>query len=164
MRKLLLIAIAALTLFITAHVFGAPKSGGPIRIYATGGDIRPKVAILNYRLAEAGLEFAAADTAEEADVQVTFVDGPADRLGWVGRATPLSGRIELVRGQDAEAAVLLHEMLHCAGLSHEDDPSSVMSATTERWQEVRPEHIEALRRLRGMTWAGRFAAAVKVFF
>lgn len=164
MRKLLLIVIAGLILFAAAHVFSTPKTDGPIRIYATGGDIRPKVAILNYRLAAAGLEFAAADTAEEADIQVTFVEAIAGKSRAVGTSHPFSGYIEIVRGADAEGAILLHEMLHCAGLGHEDDPSSVMHADTRKWQQVRPEHIEALRRLPGMTGFGRFVAQIKSVF
>jgi len=140
------------------------RLGNEIRIYAMGGDIRPMVASLNRRLGSEGLALTIVDAAEAADVQVTFVDVVAGEPGYAGASSAFYGQIEIERGREADGDVLLHEMLHCVGVDHEDDPTSLMYPNTGAGQLLKPHHVEELRRLAGITTFGRIIALLRLIF
>src|SRR5262245_362357 len=124
MRKLLILLLILAVLF-TLAAKGKPADGDIIKIHATDAGVHPMVEVINARLADQGLTIIFVDTPEEADVRVLFVD-PAENSDDAATAYPYDGRIEIVRGKGETGAVLFHELLHCAGLDHEDNSSSVM--------------------------------------
>jgi hypothetical protein len=137
-----------------------------IKIYATGGNVRPLISHINHRLASDGLRLELVPTPEIADVRVSIVKVPGGHLKYDGRpecegtCLPWLGRIQIA--PNASAMTLLHEILHCAGIAHEDDPLSVMYPTSSYAAfRIKPEHIKALRKLPGITTFGRLIAQIR---
>jgi hypothetical protein len=164
MKRLFLCAIP-FALLIGIGAYNAEPSGSEIRIYSTDADIHPVVARLNRRLAREGLTILVVDVANDADVRVKFVDVAAGDPTNGGASWPYDGRIEIARDDNEDlATTLLHEMLHCAGVGHEYDPTSVMYRESGARRQLRPHHVSALRRLPGITTPGRFIAQLRTFF
>jgi hypothetical protein len=131
-----------------------------INIYATGGDIRSKLAMVNAALVRDGLRLELVDKPELADVRVSFVEVPSQNPEREGAAWPWLGRIEIV--PNASYLTLLHEILHCAGVAHEDDQLSVMYRHASFGAcVIKPAHIRALRKLPGITRFGRLIAQIQ---
>src|SRR5262245_16915610 len=135
-----------------------------IRIYAMGGDIRPIVASLNHRLGSEGLALTIVDAADEADVQVKFVDVVAGEPRYAGAASAFYGGVEVERGGGGGGGVLVHRMVHLVGVEPEDDPTSLMYPNTGAEQQLKPHHVEELRRLAGITTFGRIIAQLRLIF
>src|SRR5262249_61658938 len=131
---------------------------------AAAGHFSPIVASLNHRLGSEGLAFTTVDAADEADVRVKFVDVVAGEPRYAGASSAFHGWIEIERGREADGDVLLHEMLHCVGVDHEDDPTSLMYPNTGAGQQLKPHHVEELRRLAGITTFGRIIAQLRLIF
>src|SRR5262245_11513092 len=109
MKFLLLFpAIAALALLIGAGAFR-----DEIRIYCIDPEIRPIVEAASEKLRDSSLFLVVVGEASEADVTAEYVDKLGDPVT-AAVAYPLNGRIEMLRGADAN--ILLHELIHCAGL------------------------------------------------
>lgn len=70
------------------------------------------------------------------------------------------GTVKLRRGFPNNYINLMHEILHCAGMPHEDDPTSVMYLYEGGPSELRQHHVEALRRLAGITPLGRIGRQI----
>jgi hypothetical protein len=140
------------------------RPGNEIRIYTNDfEEMLPIIARVNRRLAPEGLIVTVTDTAASADVQVMLVDGIAGAPNTAGVARAYEGQIEIVRRKYADGNTLIHELLHCAGVSHEpDDPSSVMYPASMAWQQLKPHHVEALRRLAGITAFERIVAQCRL--
>jgi hypothetical protein len=164
MKRLFLCASPLIFLMGIGVYSEEPRPGNEIRIYAMGGDIHLIVASLNRRLGSEGLAFTIVDAAEAADVQVTFVDVVAGEPRYAGASSTYYGRIEIERGRGDDDDILLHEMLHCVGVDHEDDPTSLMNPNTGAGQQLKPHHVEELRRLAGITTFGRISALFRLIF
>lgn len=163
--KLLFLCASLLICLIGIGVYSEERRpGNEIRIYAMGGDILPVVASLNRRLGSEGLAFTIVDAAEAADVQVTFVEVVAGDPSFAGASSAFYGRIQIERGREADGDLLLHEMLHCVGVDHEDDPTSLMYSKTGAGQQLKPHHVEELRRLAGITTFERIVAHYQLIF
>lgn len=162
MKRTLLITILLLVVFTA--LASADSNGNTIRIYAEGGDFSEIVAFANIKIEPQGLSIVIVDVPEDADIKVALVNSlPGRTTGAISHA--YNGEIEMkpevfpAIGGDT----LLHEMGHCAGLGHESDPRSVMYESTGFGsQQLKTRHVEALRRLSGITPLGRWIAQVKV--
>lgn|SRR5262245_23268085 len=158
-RTLLIIAIA---LCIFTALASANSSGSEIKVYSADREIHQIVELANERLTEVGITLLFVDAIEDADVTVSIVDKLSDPTA-AAISHAYSGEIQILRDvQGMTADVLLHELLHCAGLDHEDDPKSMMYGKTGLGrQELKPHHIAALRKLSGITAVGRWVAQVR---
>lgn len=137
---------------------GQSQDGYTIRV-CSERDISEIIDYNNQWLSATSIRFALADS--DCDVEVII---GLNRSGVAADALPLTGRIRLGHHPDYRVS-FMHEALHLAGLGHEPhDRASVMwthamndPAVT---RQLRPHHVEALRRLAGITPAGRVAAQI----
>lgn len=156
-------AVCILGLILMAASYGT-RDGNEVKLYVKGQDIRPVVTYLNGLLRPAALTLRIVDVESDADVSVEFRDniGAPDA---VGTANAALGQIYLLNSipGDHIYTVLLHELLHCAGLGHEpDDQSSVLYTHSRRQGQLKKRHQRELRRLAGITAPERIIAHVRM--
>src|SRR5262249_15065862 len=126
--------IYCLALGVIIIAIYSARSGDEINIYSTGRNIRPVVEHLNFLVASESLKFRIVDKEAYPDVSVNFQDDIGDSSA-LGISYPLIGRIYVANSVPADQVyvVLIHEFLHCAGVSHEpEDPTSVMYTHSQR--------------------------------
>lgn len=132
-----------------------------IRVYCPDGDISHFLGTYNQQLAGENIQFF--QVSEPGDVTVRFGTRKAVHAG---EAFVLLGEVRFNPHAPDATATLLHEMLHCAGVGHDDDPRSVMyKYAVQGEHEIRrlnALHIEALRRLAGISSMGRVGAQIGV--
>lgn len=120
-------------------------------------EIGALVSYSNQWLAATDVRFTLAS--DSCDVTMKMVSGNAGGVERAeGVAYTIFGEIELQRG--GHPSSLMHEVLHCAGVPHENDPTSIMWRYSGGPSELRMHHVEALRRLAGITPFGRIRAQV----
>jgi hypothetical protein len=101
----------------------------------------------------------------DADISVEFRenigDPTADAVSHAYR-----GHIAIANSAPTSAltAILTHELLHCAGESHDEDPTSVMYPKTRSQVKLQESQIRDLRRLSGITWPERLVAQCRNLF
>lgn len=88
------------------------------------------------------------------------------KAGAAGAAYVLVGEIELSQHSDIRVS-FMHEILHCAGIGHEpNDRTSVMFTHASRdpaeTRQLHPHHLNALRRLAGISPIGRIRSQIEV--
>lgn len=107
-------------------------------------NLRPALAILNARLVGERLRFEQVESDE--DVMVRIEDIGRSQ----GRGSPTHARIWLQRDLPAESVpkVLLHEILHCAGVGHME-AGNIMEPNLEESFMLTAEQIAALRGFAG---------------
>jgi len=157
------IFICAVSLIIPSLAY-AGRTGDEIKIYATGRDIQSIVEDVNSQIAPKSLTLRIVDEESDADVDVTFQDDignpVADAVSYTYR-----GHIYIANSapSDALSFILLHELLHCAGVDHEpNDPTSIMFTHTRTHGQLKEWHLRNLRRLAGVTAPERFVAQLRV--
>jgi hypothetical protein len=144
----------------------AGRAGDEIKFYITGRNIRPVIEHLNFLVASESLKFRIVDVESDADVSIKFQDDIGDPNA-VGVSYALFGQIYIVNSLPADQVyvVLIHEILHCAGVGHEsEDPSSVMYTHSQRQGQLKKWHMRYLRRLAGITFPERFVAQIRMLF
>lgn len=142
------------------------NEGDTIRVHCNNCNIDPHLNHLSELLASANIKLISADKLA-ADVDISIV--PTDQMPGAdvaGSASPLTGHIDLnqnyINTQESYV-IVLHEILHCAGVGHEpDDPSSLMHTHAHTFGQMRERHIKSLRRLSGITKIGRIGALLAV--
>jgi hypothetical protein len=166
------IAIALMILTGSTAMF-AMRNGNTIRVHCAGCDISAQLGHLNSLLAPANVRLEASE-AGAADVTISLVS--ADQMPKpgtpnavaAGAANPLTGHIDIdsyYANSQYGYVVILHEIIHCAGVGHEpEDPSSLMHTEAHVFGELKQHHIRALRRLSGITPPERVAALIFVVF
>jgi hypothetical protein len=141
----------------------ASRPGDEIKVYSTGRNIRPVIDHLNSLVASESLRIRIVDVESDSDVSIKFEDD----LGYsnaVGLAYPFCGKIYITNlvPPDQIYVVLMHEILHCAGVGHEpEDPSSIMYTHSQRQGQLKKWHTQYLRRLAGITIPGRIVAQIR---
>jgi hypothetical protein len=142
----------------------AGRAGDEIKIYATGRDIQPIIEDVNSQIAHKSLTLRIVDEESDADVDVTFQEdignSDADAVSYTYR-----GHIYIANSAPTDSLnfILLHELLHCAGVNHEpNDPTSIMFTHTRAHGRLKEEHIRYLRRLAGLTFPERIIAQLRV--
>ena len=142
------------------------RAGDEIKIYATGRNIGPVVEHLNSLVAAQSLKFRIVEEESDADISVNFQDDIGDSSA-LGISYPLIGRIYVANSVPADQVyvVLIHEFLHCAGVSHEpEDPTSVMYTHSQRQGQLKKWHARYLKRLVGITTPERIVAQLRLVF
>jgi len=157
------LCVAILVISILGYV---GRQGDAIKIYSTGRDIQSVVENLNYAVASDSISFKVVDTESDADVSVAFLNDignpRADAVSYAYR-----GQIDIANSapDDSLGVILLHEILHCAGVGHEpDNPSSIMYVHTHKHGQLNPEQIRDLKRLSGIKAPERLIAQFRLFF
>lgn len=156
------LAIVATIVAIVALSQSRGGGGDTIRIYAADERLQSIIAELNTQLSQFdnAVKIETADTESAADVSVSTVERFPERDA-LAKAYTFQGRIKMcedaVNSYEAPM-ILLHELLHCAGVAHNETPHSVMNAKSTAFAQVSDEQIEQLRKLAGITFAGRIAA------
>jgi len=82
-------------------------------------------------------------------ISILLVDPPENKRNRAGYATLTDEGCEIQLSKflyeptrkDYLRAVFLHELGHCAGLDHDNDPTSLMYPTTNRYSEYTPEAL-----------------------
>lgn len=164
MKRLYICCYAILPIIIIGVYAG--RTGDVIKIYLIGRDIRPIVNHLNVLVASESLKFQIVDEESDADVSIRFQDDIGDPNA-VGISYALFGQIYILNSlpTDQVYVVLIHEILHCAGVGHEPkDPSSVMYTHSQRQGKLKKWHMRYLRRLAGITFPERIVAQIRLLF
>lgn len=144
----------------------AGRTGDEIKIYSTGRNIRPVVEHINFLVASESLTFRIVDAESDADVSIKFQDDIGDSNA-DGVSYAYRGQIYIANSvpDDHVHVVLIHEILHCAGVGHEpEDPSSVMYTHSQRQGQLKKWHLRYLRRLAGITVPERIVAQIRLPF
>jgi hypothetical protein len=163
MKRLFICVTVVLILTIGAY---ASREGDTIKIHVTGRDPQPLINDFNSQFGDQSLRLEMVESESDADVSVSFQDDigdpGADAVSYAYR-----GHIDIANSAPNAALtkILVHELLHCAGVNHEpEDPSSVMYTHTNSQGRVKGSHIRNLRRLSGITTPERIIAQVRSYF
>jgi hypothetical protein len=106
------------------------------------------------------------DQESDSDVSIEFRDDIGDPKS-DARAYPYRGHVCIANSAPADSlgVIVLHELLHCAGVAHEpEDPSSIMYLHSQPYGQLKDWHIRNLKRLAGMTKPERVIAQVRSLF
>ncbi len=162
-RLLISFCVIALIVVISGYL---SRKGEEVSIYSTGRDIRSVVDDLNYAVASESLRFRIVDRESDADVSVAFLNDignpQADAVSYAYR-----GKIDIANSapQDSLGVILLHEILHCAGVGHDkDNPSSIMYIHTQNYGQLNEWQVRDLKRLSGITGPERAIAQIRLLF
>ena len=155
-----LILLSLLLLQSECEPPAAERTGGYTVRICSQDDIDDLIDYSNQWLAQTDVRFIRSTSACDATVELKT----PRRAGAAGVARVLVGEVELSQHSDIRVS-FMHEILHCAGVGHEpDDRTSVMFTHVSRdpaaTRQLHPHHVEALRRLAGITPLGRVGAQI----
>lgn len=156
------IMLVAVVFVVSAMVF-ASREGDEVKVQMTGtSNAQAIIEEINGRLGDSGVRLSLVESG--ADVNVAFKDdiGMAEADAY---ALTFAGSVSVSNTAPAEAIphIVLHEVLHVAGVGHENDQNSVMHHYTQTSGTVKPEHIRALKRLPGITPPERIPAWISTW-
>lgn len=161
MRKLMAYgSVAVLALAIFAY---KERAGDEIKIFAPERDVQAVVDQMNYMVPQESITFRLVRSESEADIYIRFKDklevSGADAVSFTHR-----GQIYIANTAPVESlpAIFLHEILHCAGVGHEENASSVMYAYTQKHGKISTQQIRDLQRLSGITTPERWIAQLRL--
>lgn len=157
MRHLILLSL--LLLQSECEPPAAERTSGYTIRACSQSNISDLIDYSNQWLAATDVRFVQARDACDVEVVIGL-----KRPGVAADALPLTGRIRLGSHSDYRVS-FMHEMLHLGGLGHEPhDRTSVMfthaAADPAETRQLHPHHVEALRRLAGITPLGRVGAQI----
>lgn len=161
MRKL--IAYSSVAVLVFAFLAYMGRSGDEIKIYVPGRDVQAVVDQMNSMVPQESITFRLVQDEEEADVSIRFQDdigvSNADAVAFTHR-----GQIYIANTapSDSLPSTFLHEILHCAGVKHEENPSSVMYLYTQNHGELNLQQLRDLKRLSGITPPERLIAQLRL--
>lgn len=155
--------LMGLAVFVGSALAFASREGDNVTVQMTGtANAQAIIEEINGRLGDSGVRLSLVESG--ADVNVAFKDdiGMAEADAY---ALTFAGSVSVSNTAPAEAIphIVLHEILHVAGVGHEDDQNSVMHHYTQTSGTVKPKHIRALKRLPGITPPERIPAWISTW-
>lgn len=135
------------------------QSGYTVRL-CSERDMSSLIAYSNQWLSQTDIRFV--QSTDVCDATILF-EAPKVRDA-AGSAVALTGTIKLAPHADINVS-FMHEILHIAGVPHEpDDRENVMFTHVSSpfaVRQLRAHHVEALRRLAGVTPLGRLGRQIE---
>lgn len=161
MKKLVAGIVVILSIWIVLAYW--ERSGDEIKIFAFGRDVQAVIDQMNYMVPQKSITFRLVQNEDDADVSIRFQDdigiSNVDAVAFTHR-----GQIYIANTAptDSLPSTFLHEILHCAGVKHEEDPSSVMYVYTHNHGELNSQQLRDLKRLSGITPPERLIAQLRL--
>lgn len=160
-----IVLLGGMILMITLLAY-LNRSGNQIAVHFQGREIQPIIEKINSKFAADAINFLAVDNEAQADVSITFQDDigipNADAISYT-----FCGKIFIANSapEDCLVNIIIHEILHCAGIGHEtDDPSSVMYLYSQPNGQVSLWQKREIKRLAGISGPERLIAQIRIFF